>query len=52
MVETNAIEALMPFVKGHNQLFAMKSLLIISYLVSEEENHLICSHTGYSELSI
>ena len=46
MVGKKAIDILLPYVDSTNQLLAMKSLLTLSYLISEEQNHMISSTDG------
>ena len=46
MVKNNAIEVMGPYVESTNPLLAMKSLLVLSHLISEEQNDMITSTDG------
>lgn len=39
---------LVPFLTAMTQIFSMKALLILSYLIDEENNHVIMANKGTS----
>ena len=47
-----AVKVLVPLLKAEVALFGAKSLLILAYLIDEENNHLIMADEGKSHLSI
>ena len=42
----HAVEVLVPFLKAEVTLYATKALLILAYLIDEENNELIMSDKG------